>query len=457
MINQVAIIGAGPSGCALACFLQQRGIDCLVFDNNKTPELLVGESLVPAVIPILRRLGIEDRVAAISHIKRGAALRHGNGVRVDFEFQPFGRIYPDYSYNIPRPQFDRVLRERAEELGVRFIPHRANVEAVDNDPQRDLRLSSDSLLAAGLSISKQPDLLVDATGRSRLFSRKLKISADRGPRTDIAHFAHYRDFAADSVLDGQVVLSALECGWSWQIPLPGLTSVGVVMNADSARKYGDTAEERLENAIEHNEILKRAGQRRERISCVQTYSNYQLISQRAHGRGWVLLGDALGFVDPMLSPGVFMALESAVILDKLLFDGQQADREHIDRQCAEYYTQMLHWHESWSRLIKYFYDGRILSMGEMRDFIRHRSSWFSISRLAEPVVSRILSQLVSGVATRSEFKHAALHHTCRHLIRDKAQAEQNRIAGNLSKTQLEALEAIRLAAEDVAQAGGSAA
>lgn len=439
MFKQVAIIGAGPAGCALACFLKARNIDCLVFDSDKTPELLVGESLVPAVIPILRRLGIEDEVAAVSHIKRGAALRHGNGNRVDFEFQAFGADYPNYSYNIPRPQFDQIVRQRAEQLGVRFIPHQAKVEMVVDDPKRELRLSNEALLAAGLSLSNQPDILVDATGRARLFSRCLNIPANRGPRNDIAHFAHFENFASDAHLDGQVVLSALECGWSWQIPLHGVTSVGVVMNAKAAKHYGRDATERLENAISHNALLALAGENRKRVSKVMTYSNYQLISEQAHGKGWVLLGDSLGFVDPMLSPGVFMALESAVLLDEIVLANSLDD---ADRNGAEYYAQMLHWHDSWSRLIQYFYDGRMLSMGEVRDYIRQQSSFFSVSRYAEPVVSRVLSQLVSGVKTRSELNHAVLHHTCQHLIRDKRQMEENRISSKISPEHLSKLNAL---------------
>jgi len=442
MIERVAIVGAGPSGCALACFLKTRGVDVVVFDNNKKPNLLVGESLVPAVIPILRRLGIEDKVAEVSRVKRGAALRHGNGNRVDFEFQKFGREFPNYSYNIPRPEFDAIVRSRAEELGVRFVNHRARVIAV-NEQRRELKLSSESLLAGGYSLSCQPDLLVDATGRGRLFSRALNLSASRGPRNDVAYFAHYKNFANDSVFDGQVVLTALECGWSWQIPLKGVTSVGVVMSKESAAHYGSSSVQRLENVISHNRVLAAAGAGREQVSEVMSYSNYQLISDQAHGNGWVLLGDALGFVDPMLSPGVFMALESAVVLDKLMFSRPVTTQTQANRAGAEYFAQMQHWHESWSRLIKYFYDGRILSMGEVRDHIRANAGVFSLSRYAEPIVSRMLSQLVSGVATRSELNQATLYHTCRHLIRDKAPLTNNMIISNLSDAQIDAISKIK--------------
>ncbi len=443
MINSVAIIGAGPSGCALACFLKMRGIDCVVFDNDKSPSLMVGESLVPAVIPILRRLGIEERIAEISRIKRGAALRHGNGNRVDFAFQQFGRTFPNYSYNIPRPQFDQVLKSRAKELGVQFVDARARLDKVVVADEETLKLSAQSLLAAGLNRSSEPDLLIDATGRTRLFSKLLNISSRRGPRNDIAHFAHFKNFSADSELDGQVVLTALRCGWSWQIPLKDVTSVGVVFNSEAAKYYGATADRRLDAAIEHNDVLRRAGIERQRVSDVMTYGNYQLMSDQAHGQGWVLLGDSLGFVDPMLSPGVFMALESAVILDQLVFNNKLKNQQELNKACASYFSQMRDWHDAWSRLIAYFYDGRMLSMGQMRDHIRDQSSFWSVSRYAEPIVSRVLSKLVSGVGTRSDLNHSILHYSTEHLIKDKTCLQANQISSVLTKNDLDHIELIQ--------------
>ena len=418
MSQTIAIIGAGPAGCALACLLAQRGVECLVFDDARKPSLLVGESLVPAAIPILRRLGIEPEVAAISSLKKGAALRHGSGEpRVDFAFQKLGNGVPEHAYNIPRPEFDALLRKRAETLGARFVVHRAAVSPTATDSDRDIQLDGESLAAAGLTRSNQPDLLIDASGRTRLFSRTLKIPADRGTRSDIAHFAHFENYSSDSVLDGQIVISVLECGWSWQIPLPGKTSVGVVLNNEAAATYGTTAAQRLEAIMRQNNVLNKKNYRR--VTEVKTYSNYQLIAQRGYGNGWMLLGDALGFVDPMLSPGVFMALESASLMDELVFKTEHLSDRRLAQARKKYYREVQRWHRSWSRTIEYFYDGRLLSLGEMRPDIAENESRLSPRRLVDGLITKILSRLVSGSGTRSKFNQAALAKICQLLTTDQ--------------------------------------
>jgi len=138
-----------------------------------------------------------------------------------------------------------------------------------------------------------------------MFARAMNIPAWRGDRNDIAYFAHFEDFVHDEVPEGQIIISALKHGWSWRIPLQGRLSVGVVINKEAAKALGSTPEERIENAIKTEPLLKEKGMNARRVTDVMTYTNYQLISQRGHGPGWAMLGDAYGFVDPMLSPGLF--------------------------------------------------------------------------------------------------------------------------------------------------------
>ena len=346
-VKTVAIIGGGPSGLSLACLLAKRGVDVTVFEDGKWPDLIVGESLVPSVVPVLRRLGIEECVAAIGLHKPGVSFTMPGRDRVNFNFKNVERCgLPAYAYNVPRPAFDDILDARATELGARRVRTRVRLE---RDGTRGLRLGDETLALAPWLEGCQPDLLVDSTGRARLFARTLEIPAETGPRRDVAHFAHFEGFEENEPR-GQVVIGWLQAGWNWRIPLPGCLSVGVVMNKEDAARLGSTPEERLENAIARDPVLAAAGPGRRRVSEVATYTNYQLISTRGFGPGWVLTGDAFGFVDPMLSPGLWLALHSAELLD-----------EHLD-DLGAYARRMRRQLRAWMEMISHYYSGRIFAM-----------------------------------------------------------------------------------------------
>lgn len=346
-VQTVGIIGGGPSGLALASLLAMKGIEVTVFDDGKRPDLIVGESLVPGVVPVLRRLGLEEKVAQIGLHKPGVSFTMPGKERVNFNFRNVSRCgLPEYAYNVPRPAFDRLLDERATELGARRV--RARVKIHTPGPNR-LQLAEESLALAPWLDGKQPDLLVDSTGRARLFARTMDIPSTAGPRRDVAHFAHYEGFDENEPR-GQVIIGWLARGWNWRIPLPGRLSVGVVMNREDAARLGDTPEDRLENAIVRDPVLTAAGANRRRVSEVATYTNYQLISARGFGPGWAMTGDAFGFVDPMLSPGLWLALHSAELLC-----------EHLDDLPA-YSRRMRKQLRSWMEMISHYYSGRIFSM-----------------------------------------------------------------------------------------------
>jgi flavin-dependent dehydrogenase len=346
-VQTVGIIGAGPAGLALASFLAMKGIEATIFDAGKRPALLVGESLVPGVVPVLRRLGLEERVAAIGTLKPGVSFTMPGRQRVDFDFRNVSRCaLPPYAYNVPRPAFDALLDARATELGVRRVTGRAQLERAGAN---GLRLDEETLAQAPWLASKQPDLLVDATGRARLFARTLEIPSRAGPRRDVAYFAHFEGFAENEPV-GQVIIGWLAAGWNWRIPLPGRLSVGVVLPQDDAAKLGASPAERLENAIARDPVLAAAGPGRRRVSDVATYTNYQLVAARGHGPGWALAGDAFGFVDPMLSPGLWLALHSAEVL--------AANLDNLPAYSREMRRQL----KSWQEMIGHYYSGRIFAM-----------------------------------------------------------------------------------------------
>jgi flavin-dependent dehydrogenase len=374
--------------------LVKKGIDVTVFDDGKRPELIVGESLIPAIIPVLRKLDLEDRVAAICQHKPGVSFTLSATDQIDFTFQSLaGTPLPTYAYNSPRPAFDRLLETRSEELGVKRVRSRAKVERVNGEA---LRLSDETLALAPWLKGKQPDLLVDSTGRNRLFARTMEIPSETGPRKDVAYFAHYDGFIIDEKLPvGQVIIGRLENGWCWRIPLRDSMSVGVVLNKDDAAKFGNTPEERLEGIINHDPLLCAAGKNRKRVTEIATYTNYQLVSTRGHGPGWVMSGDAFGFVDPMLSPGMWLALKSAELLSENL--------DNLDAYSREMHKTI----KAWMALIEFFYDGRIFSMYKTGMFFEKKYPG-KFSDMMHTFFNSKIACMASGLTTTSRFGHGLL-------------------------------------------------
>jgi flavin-dependent dehydrogenase len=414
---EIVIVGAGPTGCTLAAMLAERGFATLVLDDEKRPDLLVGESLVPAVVPIFQRLGIEAEVAALSVFKPGASFFVSNGPQLHFCFESVRGLLPPYAYNSPRPQLDDLIHRRAETLGANFIKVHAQLEACTTDGQPSLRLSAGTKEAAGIAPDCTP-FLIDASGRARLFAKAMGIPAQRGDRNDIAYFAHFEDFIHDEVPEGQIIISVLTHGWSWRIPLRGRLSVGVVINKEAAKALGATPEERLENAIKTEPLLSERGKHARRVTEVMVYTNYQLISDLGHGPGWVMAGDAFGFVDPMLSPGLFMALEAARLLDECVFSkGRSILRQPaaLARGMDRYVRQMRQWHSSWRELIEYFYDGRIFRL-----FLSGRSvallySKWNVIRWLEKHTTHQIAAMASGAKTRSAYSRGLIRFMSKYM------------------------------------------
>lgn len=422
---RVAILGGGPAGSALAVLLASQGADVTLFDDGRRPELLVGESLVPAVIPILQRLGIEAETAAFSCVKPGVSFIWGPGERFGFSFARFAPPVFPYAYNIPRPRFDEALVARANAAGVHRVEARARLEAAGpGGAGAELRLAPETLTSAPALGGRQPDLVVDATGRARHAARVLGIRAHVGPRKDVAHFAHFGGFRWDDP-PGQVLIARGQAGWSWRIPLQDRLSVGIVLGQEEAARLGRTPEERLERAIALEPELAATVGGGTRLTGVATYANYQLISERGAGPGWVMVGDAFGFVDPMLSPGVFVALRSAeLVADALapVLAGQVRPSPAALAEALRPYTRtqaaLL---AAWMDLIAYFYDGRMVAL------LRAGQGWMgngsgSFKAAIQDHIERHIALQASGMATTSRYSRALLRFLGRHALRGVAPA-----------------------------------
>jgi flavin-dependent dehydrogenase len=423
---RVAIIGAGPAGSALAILLAGQGGEVTLFDDGRRPELLVGESLVPAVVPILRRLGLEEETATFSRVKPGVSFIWSATDRASVTFARFAPAVFPYAYNIPRPRFDEALLARAIASGVRHVPVRARLQAVPAPGTRsEVALAPETLAAEPALKGRPPDLIVDASGRARHAARALAIPARLGPRKDVAHFAHFESFRWTDA-PGQVLIARGAAGWSWCIPLPERLSIGVVLGHDDAAHLGRTPEERLDRAIATDAWLSSIAGDAKRVTGVATYSNYQLISERGHGPGWVMVGDAFGFIDPMLSPGVFLALRSAEVLAGALHPWLRRravpSPTELDAALASYAHHQNAMLSAWFELVAYLYDGRLAAlMRAGRDWITPGAGFLKTA--TENHIARHVGLLASGAATTSRYSRGLLRFASRYGRRGVDPAE----------------------------------
>jgi len=414
--TRVAIIGAGPAGATLASLLCRKGVSVAIFDDGARPPLIVGESLVPQMVPIFRRLGIEEQVAAMGVYKPGVLVTFGEHEHILLSFAAARGVLPTYAYNVPRKPFDDLLLDTAMRDGARYVPRAAKLKAVPGrKPDQSRVLLDEDTLALVPEWSDQPDLVIDASGRRRTFAKLFGIGSRTGQRKDVSHFAHYENCPWPEP-SGTVMTIRMKYGWAWRIPLPGpKVSIGVVLNKDHAKQFGSIPEEQLENIINSEPRIANDCADRRRVSDVATFANYQLISECGSGLNWAMVGDAFGFVDPMLSPGLCMAMVSAEKLADAIPKTTKG-RNSLPRRLTKYWHWFAETLAAWQNLIDYFYDGRIFALQRtgVDMSIRYPGRF---SNMMERHITKNLSGMATGAFINRPYSRLLLSMLGRYGIR----------------------------------------
>lgn len=393
-IKTVAIIGGGPSGCTVATLLKRKGFKVAVFFLEKRPEIIVGESLVPAIIPFLRQLGVEDEVKTYSTYKPGASVWVNKDEEATSPFSYGGGGLPHYAYNVPRKKFDKTIFDLAVREGVTFFKQAAKLEKTGNADE--LRLSEDTIVAIDDYFNGQPDLIVDTSGRSRTISRLLDIPTKAGYRKDIAVFAHLS--GAEKIEPYNIHLHRLEKGWTWRIPLPDRTSIGVVIDPRHLKEFGNSREEQYDNFLRTDETLSKFTSGAKRETGVVQYDNYQLISQKMYGKNWLLTGDAGGFLDPIFSSGLFLAIKGAFAAADAVSDG-------TDAAFKKYQKYQLYELKIWQKLVDTWYSGSLFTLFK----VGQDRMDTALGRFIGPHMQRHLTRIFSGEAVYRSYSRGFLN------------------------------------------------
>ncbi len=330
----VVVIGGGPAGSVCAARLASRGRRVTAIERERHPRFHLGESLLPASVEVLEAIGVLDEVRARFLVKRGARFVDGADARppVRYAFAEAFQARCDHAFEVPRDEFDEILFRRAGACGAelregwevtRVLFDRGRAAGVEvRDPEKVMH----TVLAR---------MVVDASGRDSIIPRTL------GPVQRIAHldrtalFSQVRDAWRDTgEREGDIQIIVFgdgpERGWFWLIPFAdGRTSVGAVVSsawlrARSSLGASGGPEALFDEAVRQTPAARRMLDGARTLFAPRATADFSFRVRAMHGDGWVALGDAAGFIDPLFSTGAHLAMHGALGAADAIHEGLAA-------------------------------------------------------------------------------------------------------------------------------------
>ena len=312
----VLVIGGGPAGCSVAPLLAEKGYRVVVLEKAHHPRFHIGESLLPANLPLFERLGIADEVRAIGMEKWSAEfVSPWHEHTQQFHFADAWDKSMPYAYQVLRSKFDEIMIRNAERKGVE-VHEGCKAKNVDFLPDGNGR-AGDAIVRAEHDDGRQSQwrarFVVDASGRDTFLANRFQIK-HRNPRhNSSAVYGHFRGARRhDGKAEGNITIFWFDYGWFWFIPMQDdLTSIGMVTWPHYMKTKGERSlQQFLMDGIAMCPAL--AGRLKDAmlVNEVEATGNFSYVSERNHGPNYVLLGDAYAFIDPVFSSGVLLAMNS---------------------------------------------------------------------------------------------------------------------------------------------------
>jgi hypothetical protein len=320
----VLVIGGGPAGTTVAALLAERGRDVVVVEKAQHPRFHIGESLLPANLPLFDRLGIAEDVRRIGLYKPGAEFVSDlYGKSNMFFFDTATHLVATHSYQVRRATFDQLLFENCRRRGARTVE---STRVTDIALAGRERPTVTAVGGDGATMTWRPRFVVDASGRDTVMANKLGLKAANKRNNTAAIFGHFTGVPRrDGAAEGVITIHFIEDGWFWMIPLPDdLMSVGLVGSPALFKNRKQDVDALFWSAVKGAPSVAERMAAAQLTAPLSTTGNYSYTTRTGQGERFLMIGDALTFIDPIFSSGVMIAMASGAMgadaIDQFLSD-----------------------------------------------------------------------------------------------------------------------------------------
>ncbi len=326
-VCDVLVIGGGPAGATIATLLARQGRQVVVMEKAHHPRFHIGESLLPANVPLLEQLGVREQVQAIGMAKWGVEFcspQHSQPSFVEFG-DAWDKRQP-MAWQVRRDAFDEILFRNAAASGARTLEG-CQVRQVQFDAEG---ATVQAVLDDGSTQRWRARFVIDASGRDTLLATQNQWKQKNRQHNSAAIYGHFRGAERlPGKREGNISIFWFQHGWFWFIPLAdGSTSVGAVCWPYYLKQRDKPLAQFFADTLAMSPELSRRLQAASLIDDqVWATGNYSYSADRCSGARFLMLGDAYAFIDPVFSSGVFLAMQSA-------FDGAEVVGKALDQPVA---------------------------------------------------------------------------------------------------------------------------
>lgn len=371
--SRVVVIGGGPAGSTVSTLVAQHGYRVELFEREHFPRFHIGESLIPETYWVLKRLNMLEKMKA-SHFTKKYSVQFVNAsgrLSAPFYFNEHKPHECSQTWQVVRSEFDEMMLNNAREHGVRVHQGVRVLDVLfEGDRAVGVQISDES----GSVRDVRADVVVDASGQSSLLINKFKMRIPDPELNKGAIWTYYEGAYRDEGKNAgaTIVLQLQEKkGWFWYIPLHNdICSVGVVGDFDYLFKGRGDHETTYMEELDRCPAVKERVSIGKRVSRFYATKDYTYRAKQVAGNGWVLVGDAFGFLDPLYSSGVLLALKSGELAADAIIEGL-AKGDTSEAQLRKWEQGYVEGMNRMRRLVCEYYDG--FSFGRfIRRFPQHQ-------------------------------------------------------------------------------------